>query len=389
MLLFFYHNLNIIMGNTVSELPLSSVLSTGNLTNTVTNLLQQFYQTDGQNTLHSPLGLVSMILPFLGGLSGKTRLEVCWLLGLGLHDDHVDACIRDLADAQTTLTQSGVVKCNSLLLSRATFPLRTEFVEKVSGLCSLNTFDSSNIPQVVRDVNTQVETDTQGMIQNFWNPTDINQDTMFLLLNTLTFSSQWRTPFERSCTKKRIFYGSSGQRMENLMTQTARFVLYETMEEQVLSIPFQQKEFSFLVVLPRDKESKPLLPDLSVLLHEMQRESVRQEMSVTLPTFTVEKELDLIPFFKHHDVEQLFFDMQADIMTSNTDTKYISVLKQKIKMVVNEEGTEAAAATVAICDEECDACEPEPTAHFMANRPFTYYIIHEPLQLALFAGTFE
>jgi serpin B len=362
------------------------VPGTAELTHRLTPLMLEFCASGSDTTVQSPFGLLSVLLPLLGGLSGKTLEEIC--LMLDIREAQVGECIRNITEVHHTLrTHNDSVKCSNVLLSRDTFPLRAHFVDTIKDLCLIDTFDSSTIPQLVNDVNALVETNTNGKITQFLQPADMDANTLFILLNTIHFSSDWKTKFQKSRTEPAAFYGTSKKRTEKFMMRSARFPFHETVDYQILKMPFLRSEFSFLVVLPSDKTSKPLMHSVPTLLAVMQN-AVCRDVKVTLPKFTVEKELNLIPFLQHLGVDKLFFNMQAYKMTSNTDTKYISVLKQKIKVDVNEDGAEASAATVAVCVTKGCAPRPKSEARFVADHPFTYYIVYEPLQLVLFSGTY-
>lgn len=227
------------------------------------------------------------------------------------------------------------------------------------------------------------------MITNLLNPGDIDNNTFFVLLNTLYFKSTWYEQFDSNSTKLKTFYGISSNRNENMMHHfEVSFKYYESPNVQVLSLPYKTPKFTFCVVLPKDKKSKPPIlnsEELKAYIENMKYESV----NVTLPKFTQETELDLVPFFKSLGVSKMFEDIDILNITDNTNItnkKYISVFKQKVKIIVDENGTEASAATVVSCLIESCCFNECKVIDFVANHPFTYYIMYD--NIILFSGTY-
>lgn len=115
-----------------------------------------------------------------------------------------------------------------------------------------------------------------------------------------------------------------------------------------------------------------------------------QYVEVHLPKFTHRKNIDLIPLMQKMGVTDVFSSLksQLDKMTIIGVT-YVSTMIHEAVVIVDEDGTEAAAVTVAVCvNESCSMRKPKSTV-FYANRSFIYYIKHVPTNTLLFVGDFQ
>ncbi len=341
-----------------------------------------------------PVSLLGILVPLMMGSSGQSLSELCQVLKIT--PQHIPKLYEQFALLHSQFAKkdgnskyNGCLESTNLMLSNANIPLYQEYIKDISLFCTHSYFSDDDIPQIATTANDFVEKKTHGLIKNILNPSDIPKDGLFfVLLNTLYFKCNWEESFPVRNTKPKQFYGFSGQREEQMMHDFNESYTYtETTDCQCLLMPYQDNDFSMLVVLPKDK-----LARAPILDHELLRSVVKNmkdyDVNITFPKFTQEVELDLIPFFKQNGASRIFNDLEIADMTDNTDRKLISLIKQKVKIIVDENGTEAAAATTAVCIlESCCMKEPAPVVDFVADHPFTYYIMYK--DVVLFSGTYE
>lgn len=344
----------------------------------------------GITSVNSPFSLVSVFIPLMLGLSGTTLEETC--NALGIKQNELPKLLGDFGNFYNSLVNSKNVKLSNVMLSNENVSIKSTYLQNISSTVSHESFGKDDIPFLVQKVNSLVEKNTNGMIKNLLDDNDIAEDVFFILLNTIYFMSNWDTKFEKRRTRNLPFYGISGERQEDLMKMSEEsFKYFETSEYQVLRMPYENSSFSFCVVLPKNIDGKPLLMDSTDLINNV-LSAKHETVNVTLPKFTQEQEIDMIPFLQSLGVNTLFTNrMEAKNMTDSTDPMYVSVIRQKAKIIVNEDGTEASASTAIICMmESCRLMSPPKNVYnFIANHPFTYYVIYEPLKLVLFSGTYE
>lgn len=258
-------------------------------------------------------------------------------------------------------------------------------------------------------INQWVEGKTNKKIQDLIAPGDIDEDTRLVLVNAIYFKGDWQFKFDKSKTRKRDFHVSPTQTVQtDMMKSSGRYrVLWRIKDlkgADALDLPYKGKRLSMIILLPgkqgptchdifcRPSASEEDLEDLeeamskvadlnSILVFE--RES---NVDVTLPRFKLESELDLKEPLKQLGMTDMFKKIKADFSGMTGGTKnplFVSKIKQKAFIEVNEEGAEAAAATfVAVSLFKSVSGIPE----FRCDRPFVFLIRDNLTGMILFSG---
>ena len=157
-----------------------------------------------------------------------------------------------------------------------------------------------------------------------------------------------------------------------------------------LEMPYKGKRLSMIFILPNDKHSS--LVDLEETMSKVTninsvlKFGYKEKVEVTLPRFKIESKFDLVEPLMELGMTDMFDESSADFsgMTGgNNKGLYVSKVLQKAFVEVNEEGTEAAAATAAIMMGRSRQPEPE---RFTCDRPFMFLIRDNLTGLILFSG---
>ncbi|KAL0164584.1 hypothetical protein M9458_040337 [Cirrhinus mrigala] len=167
-------------------------------------------------------------------------------------------------------------------------------------------------------------------------------------------------------------------------------------ELQVLELPYKQEELSMLILLPNETQdgSDPLLKSeltLDKLLDWTERDKMATSMDIRvhLPKFKLEVESSLSAILQEMGMSSVFQETKADLTgMSSQDGLSISAVIHKAFVEVNEEGTEAAAAT-AICLRARGRALRREFHTFIADHPFMFFIRHNPTNSILFVGRFR
>lgn len=370
---------------------LSNLLNTFGLNSAVSHM-----ETPAEfSVLNSPHSLLAVLTPLLLGVSDETLDELANVLNIS--SSQVSNFVKSVHNDQQKLTSSGSVDVVNIMLSRDDIPLKSQYLKSISSLTTHKYFEHTDHNSIVPYVNNIVKQSTHGMIDSILNDGEIDQDTFFVLLNTIYFYSDWWTQFDDYSTHRSLFKSiKSGDREEQFMRLHEKsFQYHETDHHQIAMLPYQNRAFGFCIVLPKDSTSEPIrhniLEQKSAFVSSVV-EGQYTYLDLALPKFTREVELDLIPLLQGLGVNKLFdYTMQARNMVDDVPDRIgMSVIRQKVKIEVNEIGTKASGATVAVCRlEGCCYREPVKTIEFNCDHPFTYYIVHLPTQNVLFSGVFE
>src|SRR5262249_9365927 len=213
--------------------------------------------------------------------------------------------------------------------------------------------------------------------------------TRLVLASAIYFKGDWDRPFAKSQTRTEVFWLADGTRARvPLMQQTGTFAYFENDQLQGLRMPYAGKDLALFVLLPKKKDG---LADLEKTLTaeklaSWQGQLREQEVEVFLPKFKLASQFSLRETLEALGLKRAF-TAAADFsgMNGGRETLFISAVTHKAFVDLNEEGTEAAAATgVAISTLSAPNRSAVPV--FRADHPFVFAIGDVRTGLILFLG---
>ena len=232
-------------------------------------------------------------------------------------------------------------------------------------------------------INKWVEDKTKNKIKDLIPQGAIDGYTRLVLTNAIYFKGDWVLQFDKKKTREADFKVSPEKtvkvQMMGLTGDKAKFNYAETEELQILEMPYEGDELSMLVILPR--ENLESIDINNEKLNELRGMLSERKISVYMPKFKFETK-----YFMEKDLIEMgmptAFSMGADLsgMTGNMDLFIDKVIHQAF-VEVNEEGTEAAAATAVIV-----ALKSSISDYFMADHPFMFIIQQKDTGNILFMG---
>jgi serpin B len=262
-----------------------------------------------------------------------------------------------------------------------------------------NEVDFETATEAAREaINRWVELETNNRIQNLIKPGLLSSDTRLALVNAIYFKSDWQTPFERRQTKEELFHVSAARATKAPMMHSAQgFNYLDGGTFQALEIQYKSAggrwngELSMIVFLPKR------VGGLQAMEQAMTASNTKQwmaqlryepEVVLTLPRFKMTQQFELSDTLAAMGMPLAFDQLAADF-TGMTEKRefYISEVIHKAYIEVNEEGTEAAAATgVIICGAAAGRGRPRPPIVFRADHPFVFLIRDNRSGSILFMG---
>ena len=248
-------------------------------------------------------------------------------------------------------------------------------------------------------INNWVESETNGKIKNLISPSMITPLTYLILTNAIYFKSDWKWQFDPEATEEDEYHLSNGGKvtadMMNMCDEELDHNYAENDEVQILQLPYKGEALSMYILLPRENDISSLENDLNnEYLDDLKSRMYGEWMDIYLPRFKFEDKYDLNEYLKDMGMEKAFDPERADfggIKESGKSQLYISKVIHQSFVEVNEEGTEAAAATAVIEEEGASLfgdSEPEPVV-FRADHPFIFLIEHKETGQILLMGKVE
>ena len=238
-------------------------------------------------------------------------------------------------------------------------------------------------------INKWVEEKTEQKIKELLIPGILSPETKLVLTNAIYFKGTWLNTFEKDLTKDQDFFTASGTTQKvPLMEMTAQCLFLEEKDFQALELPYTGKDLSMVVLLPRTKDGLPALeatlsqPRWQEILTRLAPET---DVQIFLPRFKVTLAMFLGETLQALGMKLAFGN--ADFSgIDGTKSMSISEVIHKAFVEVNEEGTEAAAATAVEMSDSFQPEGPKPAPVFRADHPFFFVIRHKPTDSILFMG---
>ena len=341
------------------------------------------------NVLISPFSVSTALSMTLNGAAGQTFQDMRRTLGFG------DKTILQINDTYLKLMSEMVTVDSRVVLEIANSVwVEKQFQPKESFINALmefydagaRTIDKTD-PFAVKMVNDWIARETHDKIKDMLDK--LNPDMVMLLINAIYFNGKWKYTFEKSDTKDETFYvnGSNPEQVPMMHINTdlnAARIDNVTIAE----IPYGQGNFSMIVVLPEEGTGTEGIAGAltqSVWQNWMTTlESNEHNVSLAMPRFKYEYKRNLNDDLKNMGMGIAFTDL-ADFSNISDLTLMISRVLHQSFIENNEEGTEAAAATVV--EITLTSINPEPMIfNVTLNRPFLYFIKEYSTGTILFAG---
>jgi serpin B len=239
-------------------------------------------------------------------------------------------------------------------------------------------------------INDWVSDRTEERIQDLLAPGTITSGTRLVLTNAVYFNAAWGQPFEEENTQDDTFYLLDGSTViTEMMTQTTSFHYAQGEAYQAVELPYDGGELSMVILLPSEGEFEAFEASLDAgsfdaILADLRSEEVR----LTMPKFTYESEFGLRRTLTDLGMANAFCGGSADFsgIDGGVGGLCISEVIHKAFVLVDEAGTEAAAATAVIFETTAAPGEPEEIIRVNVDRPFIFVIRDVETDTILFIG---
>ncbi|MGO8752506.1 MAG: serpin family protein [Thermoguttaceae bacterium] len=242
-----------------------------------------------------------------------------------------------------------------------------------------------------QEINQWVEKQTEDKIKDLLAPGVLDPQTRLVLTNAIYFKGNWKEKFGKNATEDAPFHLSADKEVTvPMMHQAERFGYRATDALQVLEMSYAEGELSIIVLLPKEIEGLIQLEKklTQANVQEWTKGLRWQEVIVYVPKFTMTSQFSLKDTLQTMGMTRAFGQNADFSRMSRGEGPYISAVVHKAFVDMNEEGTEAAAAT-AVVETKKEALmkeEPETPPVFRADHPFLFLIRENQTGGILFMG---
>ncbi len=340
---------------------------------------------ESENVIISPLSISCALSMTLNGANGATRDSMLKALRVdALTPELINTSYRDLTFALLNVDKRVLISIANSVWAEKNFEVKIPFKNTLADFYNAESksFDINDM-MAYKDVNSWIENKTNGLITNMLDGLD--KSTVMLLINAIYFKGKWQLQFDKSKTVTETFYRNDGTSVEApMMKQDADYKVFLGDGFTLAELAYGQGNFVMDIILPDQQNG---IPSLAPSLTEDNFNAWILQMG--------KREINLsFPRFKNgykKELTNILSDMGMGIAFSDfADFSNIADLQLKLSMVLhqafietNEEGTEAAAATIVGI---VNTSMPPPPLVLKLDHAFIYFIRETSTNSILFMG---
>lgn len=352
------------------------------------------------NLFFSPSSIDTALAMTYAGAAGNTADQMAKTLHFTLPPDKLNGAFAELLNTlypQRQHIKKGLPPAYQLVVANALwgqkgFAFKPDFTQLLQNSygAGMNEVDFAQAEQARKTINDWVATQTRDKIKDLIAKGILDGQTRLVLTNAIYFKSDWAQKFSKSATADGQFnVTADNSATVPMMHLTHRFDYFENDDLQLLEMPYKQNALSMIVILPKKADA------LGNVEKGMTAENLAKWLegktptstAVTLPKFTFSSDFMLADKLKAMGMTDAFDPEKADFSGMTSQGKlFISAVIHKAFVAVDEDGTEAAAATAVIMAGKGIAGNPEQPKVFKADHPFIFLIRHNYTGEILFLG---
>ena len=341
------------------------------------------------NLVLSPLSITSAIAMTYVGAENNTFNEISSTFYFTKDKIEISKDYLNLfGDEKKSEDSIKIYNANSLWVQNS-LALNQDYIDinKNYFRSTLFTTDFMNDPEKSRkSINSWVQKNTNDRIKDLIKPSLIDNSTRLVLVNALYFKGAWNESFNKNNnTEEQFQVGKKDYITTTFMNKIMNVYYYSDNCVQIVDIPYTDEQYSLMVILPKTFEKfKNIEQILNYAFYENYiNNKEMKRIDISLPKFDIESEFDLNSTLRDLGMKESFTSAADFTGITKQERLYISQVVHKANITVDEEGTEAAAATAVMMRK---AAILSPTENFIADKPFIFILRNNENNLIYFVG---
>jgi len=350
-------------------------------------LFQKIHDDNPKNRFFSPYSIFVALAMTYEGAKEETADELNRLLHFPQQNDTMLCSFGRIYNLLNQKKDYTLQTANALWIKQG-YPFLTEYLVFIEHyyMGKATEVDFSDPQGSSQLINNWVSEQTYGRITDLVTPGSIDPLTALILTNAIYFKGTWVHEFDHDATIESDFWTSPEETILVPMMHTSSEITCnytETDDAQIIELPYKGEKVSMIIILPKENN----IPSVETMITTSNISSWIQDFNdvsigVSLPRFTFKTEYSLKDVLIDMGLD-VSFTQDADFsgMTGQKDLTIDKVI-HKAFIEVNEEGTEAAAATSV----HMVLTSVPQTMRFIADHPFVFLIYHKETGTILFIG---
>ncbi|XP_069814211.1 serpin B4-like [Dendropsophus ebraccatus] len=283
--------------------------------------------------------------------------------------------------SQLKSPQSGsVLTIANAAFTQLNFPLSEDYLKSAETLyqAKLEAVDFQD-DKTRQDINSWVEKQTEGKIKDLFPEDSLDTSASLVLVNAVYFKGQWKKKFKEENTRNAPFFLTKDSEISvPMMSQREKFNfgIIEEIDAQIIELPYGTGDLCMFIVLPNEidglQKVEEQITSESLMEWTNSKFLTSTKLHVQIPRFKIELSYNLAQYLTNMGMVDAFSQQKANLSGISNIGLYVSQVVHKCFIDVNEEGTEAAAATGAVIIPK-SLLQPNT---FIVNHPFLCFIKH-------------
>ena len=339
-----------------------------------------------KNVFFSPYSIFVALSMAYEGARGNTSEQMYDILNILQNDSATRGSFGRIYNLLNQQQEGYTISTANAFWAQQNHKFLQEYIDILESyyIAEANELDFSKNVEAAETINAWIEENTNHKIKDMIDPGALSALTRLVLTDAIYFKGLWANQFDPDNTNKEDFRITSDETVEVDMMHLSdiKFNYTETGDLQVLKLPYEGNDLSMIIILPKENNISVVESELNPTNLTTWINSLDEiEININIPKFKFEAEYTLNDVLDEMGMKDAFVPGIADFsgMDGTTDL-YISHVLHKAFVEVNEEGTEAAAATAVI------VATRAITDIFNADHPFVFLIQHEETGAILFMG---
>lgn len=345
--------------------------------------------SDQENIMISPLSISVALAMAYNGADGETKTEMENAMKLnGLTTEEINASYKMLIQALQSLDEEVIFEIANAIFYADIFDAKPAFLETNKDVydAEVKSLDFSS-PSAVNTINNWVADKTNDKITQIID--QLSPYDRMVLLNAVYFNGIWSNKFDEEGTHELNFHKPDGSTIEvPMMSKLEKLEYTFNNLFKAIQMPYGNGQYKMVIFLPAgDNNSQDVIDELSAPNWKkwMNEFEMTDRVDITMPRFKFEFEAGLNDLLKKMGMQKAFIAEEANFPKITNQNLYISAVKHKSFIDVNETGTEAAAVTSITFTTTSIGNEPQKVP-FRVDKPFVFAITESDTDAILFIG---
>jgi len=345
------------------------------------------------NVFYSPYSIFTALSMAYEGARGNTAVEMKDVLNILQNDSVTESSFGRLYNLLNQNKKGYTVNTANAFWANVDYKFLDGYLNLLKSyyVAEAKELDFSKNVEAANTINNWIEEQTNDKIRDMIKPEMLSDATKLVLTNAICFKGLWEKQFNPTYTYETDFETSPGETvkidMMDYNDKDKEFNYTETEDLKIIELDYQGDDLSMIIILPKENNITLAEKQLNIVnLADWKNNLTMTTITVLkIPRFRLETEYTLNDILFDMGIKDAFYYGDADFSgMDGTYYLYISLVIHKAFVEVNEEGTEAAAATAI--DMLAGAPGPSETRTFIADHPFIFLIQQKETGAVLFMG---